>query len=193
MLKKGTDRKSRKKTLKYLKYILGSLALLVVGFLALGFIKPTLSYDCEINVDKPQAESWAVMQDPEKLPEWLIGFQKIEHVSGTPGTVGAVSDMYFNHNGEQMVIQETITNIIPDESISLSYTSDFMNMNYRLAMTSANGKTQINSSTTTAGNGIISRSIMALMANSIREQEETNLANLKKAIEQNRKRYLHEG
>lgn len=43
--------------MKYVKYILGLIAILVIGFLLIGVIKPKLTYDCEITVDKPVAES----------------------------------------------------------------------------------------------------------------------------------------
>src|SRR5690606_20776416 len=123
------------------------IALLIIVFLAIGLIKPNVTYECEIMIEKSIEESWAVLQDTEKLPEWLPGFQKIEHISGTPGTKGAVSKVYFDNNGESMTIQETITDIAPSESISMKYESDFMDMDYKLTVTSVNGKTMINSST----------------------------------------------
>ena len=175
--------------MKYLKYILGIIAVLLLVFLALGLIKPELNYDCEITVDKPVAESWAVIQDEDKLPEWLEGLQKIEHINGTPGTVGAISDVYFISDGQEMVIRETITDLQANESISMSYASDFMNMDYTLAMTSVDGKTRINTSTTAKGNGMFSKSIMVLFGGSVKTQEETNLSNLKKVIEGNTKDY----
>ncbi len=55
------------------------------------------------------AESWALIQDEEKMVEWLPGFQKIEHISGEPGTVGAVANVYFITNEQEMSIKETIT------------------------------------------------------------------------------------
>jgi len=175
--------------MKFLKYAIGIIAILVVVFLALGLIKPKITYDCEVMVDKPTTETWAVLQDVEKLPEWLSGFQKIEHISGTPGTVGAVSKVYFDDNGQSMAIQETITDIEPNKFISMKYESDFMNMDYKITLTSVDGKTKVNSSTTAYGNGIISKSIMALMGSSLKQQEETNLSNIKKTVEQNTKNY----
>ena len=175
--------------MKYLKYILGILALLIIGFFLLGIIKSELSYECEILVDKPLAESWAVSQDEEKLSAWLEGLQKIEHVSGTPNAVGAVSDVYFIDDGQEMTIRETITEIVPDESVSMTFSSDFMDMDYKLSMTPMGGKTKITSSTTATGNGMVSKSIMVLMGSAIKAQEETNLASLKKTIEENLKNY----
>jgi carbon monoxide dehydrogenase subunit G len=176
--------------MKYLKYAIGIIAILLIGFLALGFIKPNVNYECEILVDKNSNESWEVLQDVEKLPEWLQGFQKIEHISGTPGEVGAVSMVYFDYEGESMSIKETITNVVPNESISMLYESEFMNMEYKLSFTSINKTTKIITITTAEGNGIISKSILALMGSTLKHQEEENLINLKKAIEQNTKNYF---
>ncbi len=176
--------------MKYLKYGLGIIAILVIIFLLIGFIKPDVSYDCEIMVDKPIEESWKVTQDEKKMSEWLEGFQKVEQVSGTPGTVGAVTNVYFITDGQAMTIKETITDIKPNESIEMLFESDFMNMDYKLKMASIDGKTKISSNTNAKGNGIFSKSIMALMGSSLKAQEETNLINLKKTIEANTKNYF---
>ena len=176
--------------MKYLKYILGIIALLLVLFIAIGFFKSDVSYDCEVVVDKPIEESWMVMQDEEKLSEWLEGFQKVEQVSGTPGTVGAVSNVHFITDGQEMIIKETIVDIKDNESIAMFFESDFMNMDYNLKMTTTDGKTKIGSTTKAKGNGFFSKSIMAIIGSSLVAQEETNLANLKKTIEANTKDYF---
>lgn len=176
--------------MKFLKYLLGLVVFLLLGFFTMGLLTPDVSYDCEIVVDKPLTESWAVSQDPDKMSEWLVGYQKMEPVSGTPGTVGAVSDIYFNHDGQEMVIRETITEIVADESISMTFTSDFMDMDYTLRMESIDGKTNISSNTTAVGNGLFSKSIMALVGSSMITQEETNLSYLKVCIESNTKDYF---
>ena len=176
--------------MKYLKYTLGILAVLVIGFFIMGLINPEISYECDIIVDKTLDESWAVSQDVEKMSDWLSGFQKIEHISGNPGAVGSVSDVYFINEGQEMIIRETITDIVPDESISMTFTSDFMDMDYVLAMASMDGKTKISSSTIAKGNGMVSKSIMAFMKSSVKNQEEINLSNLKKTIEENSINYF---
>lgn len=89
-----------------------------------------------------------------------------------------------------MVIRETITNIVPEESIAMLYENDFMNMDYKMTMTSVDGKTKINSHTTAKGNGMFSKSMMAFIESSLKAQEETNLANLKKTVEQNTEDYF---
>ena len=175
--------------MKLLKYTAIVIAVLIAGFFLLGIVKSEIAYDCEITANKPLAESWAVGQDKEKIKDWLEGFQKMEVISGTPGTVGAVTDIYFNTDGQEMTIRETITEIVPDESISMLFEMDFMNMNYTMTMKNVDGKTKISSSTAVFGNGMISKSFIALMGGSFSDQEDVSLNNLKRVIEDNTKDY----
>lgn len=175
--------------MKYVKYTLIVLSVLLVVFLLIGIIIPGISYDCEITADKSLEESWSVAQDEEKMSEWLEGYQKMEHVSGPEGAVGAVSNVYFNNDGQEMVIKETITALQPNESIEMLFESDFMNMDYELRMASDGTKTRISSITQVEGNSMFSRSVIALMAGSFKAEENKNLLNLKKAIEANQKNY----
>ncbi len=175
--------------MKILKYILGILAVLVLVFFLIGVFKPSLEYDCEIMVNKPVAEAWAVAQDEEKMSEWLPGYERSEHVSGTPGNVGAVSLIHFDNEGEKMSIKETITEIVPNKSVTMKFESDFMDMDYKMSISEIDGKSKIKSHTEAAGNGMVSKSIMALVSGSVEDQEVKNLESLKKAIEENTKEY----
>jgi hypothetical protein len=175
-----------------LYYTLGIISILIILFLIIGLIKPSTSYNCEIMVDKPIEESGYVAQDEERMSEWLEGFKKIEHVSGTPKTVGNVSNVYFTINGKEMVVKRTITAIKLFESVESLSETDFMNMEYRVKMTAIGEKTKISSSTTVKGNGMFAKSLMVFMGGSLKKQEETNLAKLKNTIEANTKKYFPE-
>ena len=158
--------------------------------MVLGFIKPVISYDCEIIVDKPIEEAGYVAQDEERMAEWLEGFKRIEHISGTPKKIGNVSNVFFTTNGKEMVVKRTITDIKLFEYIKSLNETDFMNMEYNVKMTAIGEKTKISSSTTVKGNGILSKSLMVFIGSSLKKQEEKNLAKLKKTIETNTKKYL---
>jgi hypothetical protein len=176
----------------YLYYTLAVLGILIILFLVIGLIKPSTSYDCEIIVDKPIQESGYVAQDEERMSEWLEGFKKIEHVGGTPKTVGNVSNIFFTINGKEMVVKRTITAIKLFESVESLAESDFMDMAYSVKMTAIGERTKISSSTTVKGNGMFAKSLMVFMTGSLKRQEEMNLAKLKNTIEANTKKYFPE-
>ena len=171
--------------MKYLKYAAIILSLLVGLFLLLGIVKPTIEYDCQIIVDKSLQECWDVTQDPNKMTEWMTGFKSFEHVSGEPGQVGSVSHVIFDTNGSEVVIKETITQIIPNHSIEMSFENEMMEMDYVMKMEGDDHQTKISTNTLVKGGDAISRSFIALAPGSFKSQEQTNLEMLKKTIEHN--------
>lgn len=175
--------------MKYLKNTLIVLAALSALLIALGLVFPRVGYQVELTVNKPLPETWAVLQDTSKLSLWLEGFQKIEPISGLPGTAGAVSNIHFLENGNTVTIKETITDLQPPSLIAMHYESAFMDMDYNIQLINDFGKTIILSNTGAVSSDPLSWLIMVTMRYFLIKQEETNLANLKKAIEQNTQTY----
>ena len=67
-----------------------------------------MKYSVSNTINKPLDEVIEKFKDPEGLKHWMEGLQKIEHLSGTPGEVGAKSDLHFLHKKKEMKIRETI-------------------------------------------------------------------------------------
>ena len=67
--------------MKVLKYLIGILAILIIGFILIGVVKPTASYGSELEVNKPVNEAWAVMNDKTKTKLWLIKLKGISCVA----------------------------------------------------------------------------------------------------------------
>jgi len=178
--------------MKYLKYLLYLILALVIIFFGKGLLTPSVSYESEIVVNKPAAEAWAVMSDESQLSKWISGYIKSDLVSGTANTVGAVSNVYVEDQGQEMVMQETITGMTPNERMAMTFTMDFMDMDYELLFNEKDGKTTITSKSTTKGNGLFAKSIISFMPGSMKAQEDENMGKLKKVIEENTKNYFPE-
>ncbi len=177
--------------MKILKYFLGFLALLALIFFGRGLLTPNVSYSSEITVNKPIKEAWAVMNDESKLDQWLKGMTKMEHISGTKSTVGAVTEYTYSENGQESVIRETITSISPNEHIAMDFLMEgVMEMDYRVDFSEKDGKTSIKSATTTTGLGIMMKSLVSFMKGSMQTQEDVNMNNLKVLIEGNTTDYF---
>lgn len=178
--------------MKFLKYLLIILVLLAIMFFGNGFLTPSISYESEIVVNKPVKEAWAVMSDDTRISEWLKEIKKIELVSGAKNEVGSVYNIYFEDQDQEMIMKETVTAITPNEHIAMTFTMDFMNMDYEMHLTEEEGKTHILSKSETTGNGFMARSILSFMKGSMKKQEDTNMNNLKTVIENNTKNYFPE-
>ena len=179
--------------MKYLKYLLGIIALLTVLFIGNGFITPSVAYDSEIVVDKPIKEAWAVMNDESKVTLWLKDITNMEHVSGEKGTVGAVTKYTFNDGSQESVIFETIKAIRPNEYVAMNFVMEgVMDMEYEMNFSEKDEKTHIKSSTVNKGVSMFMRSMVSFMKGSMQAQEDENLSNLKKVIEENTTNYFPE-
>ncbi|AXT58381.1 SRPBCC family protein [Aquimarina sp. AD1] len=178
--------------MKYLKYLLYLIIVLTLVFFGIGFFTPSVSYENEITVNKPASESWEVMSDVANLPKWIKGFKRTELVSGTPNTVGAVSNVYVDNSGEEMVMEETITAMKLHEHMAMTFTMDFMDIDYEMFFKEAGGKTIITSKSNIKGNSMWAKSLLSFMPSSMKTQEDENLENLKKLIEENSKNYFSE-
>ena len=179
------------KIMKLLKYFLGIIALLVLFFIAKGFVSPSISYDSEIVVEQSLEEAWAVMNDESKISQWLKGIKDIKHLSGEKGTVGAVTQYTFDQNGQETLVVETITSINENQHISMDFVMEgVMLMDYRMDFETKEGKTHITSSTTAEGQGLLMRSLLSFMTSSMQDQEDENMNNLKKIIEENTTDYF---
>ncbi len=178
--------------MKYLKYFLGLILILMLIFFGLGLLTPSIYYESEVVVNKSAKEAWAVMNDEKNLPNWIKGFKRTELISGTANTVGSVSNVYVEENGQEMIMKETIKDVVPNELLSMVFTMDIMNMDYDMVFAQEGEQTTITSKSTTKGNGLFAKSIVYFMAGTMKAQEDENLNNLKKIIEENTVDYFPE-
>jgi len=178
--------------MKYLKYFLLFLLLLLIIFFGRGLLTPSVSYESEITVDKDIKETWAVMADESRMPEWIEGFVKSELVSGTPYTVGAVSNFYINQGGQETIMKGTVKSAKVNDHFTMLYSMGFMDMEYGMNLEEKGDQTVIKSISTTKGNGLFAKSILSFMGKGMKAQEDKNLASLKNVIQTNTKDYFPE-
>jgi hypothetical protein len=82
-----------------------------------------MKYTVSNTINKPLDEVIEKFKDPEGVKHWMEGLQRIEHISGTPGEVGAKSDFYFLHKNKEMKISETILEQKFPKQIKFAYQS----------------------------------------------------------------------
>jgi len=159
-------------------------------FFAKGLMTPSISYDSSVVVDKSAKESWAVMSDQTKMSQWINGFIKTELISGEENTIGAKSNVTIDDNGQEQVIEETITKYKLHELMGMKFSMGFMDMDYEIHFDEADGKTTITSKSTPMGNGIIAKSMISFMTGMMQAQEDENMNNLKQLINTNTTDYF---
>ena len=176
--------------MKFLKYLFFFILGLLLFVFLLGIVKPTVNYGHEVTVNKPIKEAWAVQQDPSKLDQWIKGFKSIDHISGDMGEVGSKYKVIVNpgEGQDDFEMIETIVSKKEFDHIELVFDSDMMQFNQRATFSENNGKTTVKTDSKVTGNGMIMRSMFAVMdlfSGNFQKQEVENINALKKVIEEN--------
>ncbi len=82
-----------------------------------------MNYTVSNIINRPLEEVIAKFSDPDGVKHWMEGLQRIEHISGTRGEVGAKSDFYFLFRGKEMKISESILEQNLPRQIKFAYQS----------------------------------------------------------------------
>lgn len=79
-----------------------------------------MKYTCKIEIDQPIDKVVALWQDENNFKAWQDGFVSIEHLSGSPETVGAKSRILFKQGRRQLELLETVMlSNLPEEKTAL--------------------------------------------------------------------------
>lgn len=183
--------------MKFIKYLLFFIIALILLFLLIGLVKPTVSYGHEITVDKSVEESWAVVLDESKYPLWLEGYKSIELIEGEEGAIGSKYKVIVNPGEGQPDFEmiETVVDYKENQFVNLHFDSEMMDFDQITTVAVKNGKTTIKTDSKVAGKGIMMRSMFALMemtTGSFTAQETKNIEALKVVINENKKNYFQE-
>jgi uncharacterized membrane protein len=75
-----------------------------------------MNYKAEVTIDLPRDRVIGLFDSSENLNKWQPGLQSFEHIDGEPGQPGAKSRMFYELDGRQVEMIETIEKReLPDE------------------------------------------------------------------------------
>lgn len=135
-------------------------------------------------INKPIREVWEFFKNPDNLRLWLGGFQRLEHISGTPGTAGAKAKHYFLERGKELVLDEEIIEVIPEKKLAGTLGSSMMvNTVTNYFNDLGNDQTEYSLSSDTEFKGFLWKQIGPLMRGEFKKRQEKDLQTLKQVLE----------
>jgi uncharacterized protein YndB with AHSA1/START domain len=63
----------------------------------------------EVIVNADRNTVWDAFDNPDNIPQWQPTLKSFTHKSGTPGEVGAITELVYDENDRELVMSETIT------------------------------------------------------------------------------------
>ncbi len=130
-----------------------------------------MKYSTEIIIDLPRAEVIKKMDNTDNMKHWQRGLISAEHLSGTPGEVGAKMKLNYKFGKREMALTETIVkNDFPREFNASYETKGMYNMQENLFEETANGQTKWTSTSTFTSTSFALKLMMFLMPGSFKKQ-----------------------
>jgi uncharacterized membrane protein len=140
-------------------------------------------------INKPVNEVWEFFKNPDNLILWLSGFQKFEHVSGIPGTVGAKAKHHFIERGKELILDGELTEVIDEKRIiGILDSSMMLNTVTNSFNDIGNDQTEISISSDTQFKGFLWKQIGPLMKGEFKKRQEKDLQTLKQVLENGTKK-----
>jgi len=140
-------------------------------------------------INKPVKEVWDFFKKPDNLILWLSGFQKFEHISGIPGTVGAKAKHHFIERGKELVLDGELTEVVEEKRIIGILDSSMMSNNVTNNFTDlGNDQTEVSISSDTQFKGFLWKQIGPLMKGEFKRRQEKDLQTLKQILENGTKK-----
>lgn len=181
--------------MKFLKYLLITIVVLVLAFFAIGMIHPEVEYGSEIVVSKSLEEAWAVSEDASKYHLWLDGFKSMELIEGEYGEVGSKYKIIVNpgEGQEDFEMTETVISRVEFDHVNMHFDSEMMDFEQTITFSETDEGVSIKTASKVIGKGAMMRSMFALMekmGGAFTSQEAKNQNALKKVIEENTTDYF---
>jgi carbon monoxide dehydrogenase subunit G len=140
--------------------------------------------ETKVVINKPVKEVWDFFKNPDNLIRWLTGFQKFEHISGEPGTVGAKAKHHFIERGKELILDGELTEVINEKRITGILDSSMMlNTVTNNFNDLGNNKTEVSLSSDTQFKGFLWKQIGPLMKGEFKKRQEKDLQALKEILE----------
>lgn len=139
----------------------------------------------QVIINKPVEEVWNYFDNPDNMTKWLTGLQSFEHLSGTPGEVGAKSKHTYDNNGKTIVLIEEITSRIANKELKGTLTHDMMESTMDNQFEDlGDGRTKVTATVNTKFKSLVFKLLSPFMKRGFQNRQNNDLRRLKELVEQ---------
>lgn len=140
--------------------------------------------ESKILINKSIEEVWEYFNNPENLALWLSSFEKLEHLEGVPGEVGAKSKHYYRNNRKLFELTETITKKEKYRYLCITLENPVMISRIENRFNSIGNDTELVAISETKFKPIMLKIMSTFMKKAFQKRQHSDLEKLKEVIEE---------
>lgn len=143
-----------------------------------------MKYTIEVLIKSPREEVIKKLDNIDNIKHWQRGLVSAEHMSGTPGEVGAKMKLSYKFGKRQMDLIETITKRdFPNEFNATYETKDMHNAQQNIFEETPEGYTKWTSHSEFIPSSFLLRVMVFLMPGAFKKQSKKYLEDFKDFVE----------
>ena len=170
-----------KRTLKILAIIIGSLLLI---FLLAGLVKPEVSYETEVSINKPIGEVFTKYNDISLIQNWIPQITNVKTIKESPTKIGTQYKMTLENNGQVIEMLETTTHYEENKLVGVHFNAGNMLKDNVFSFQSLGGNTKITGKHTCSGSNYLHKCMFAFFGSMFKNIDQSYADNFKKWIEE---------
>lgn len=168
---------------KTLKAGITGLIILILAAILPGLIRPTISWEQELSVDRPVKTVYFAFINPLKMNEWIKGFKKVEALGGFSMGAGSKYIVTFERNNKIRKVIEEVTVFKWREELGLAFYFKPATIETHLYFKTVQHSTTVTIHTTIAGKGPFYKTALLFVQKSIINEMRENVLNLENMLE----------
>lgn len=170
--------------MKIFIYVIGFIVSCFLGFYLIGLVKPTITYESVIIVNRPVKQSWKIFSDESLMNQWVLNFDKIEHIKSNPFEKGAEYNIYLKEKNNSFKLNHEVTECTPSKSYSYILSNAVLRNNVSISFSEPKEyTTEIKITNKVVAENWFLRSLFVFFKSKFKSQDDVNLEALKKLIE----------
>ncbi len=174
--------------MKWVKWIFTAIiALATIGFVTLlamsNFAEGKVRSEVSITINKPAAEVFSWLVTPDKLKQWMDGFQESIPLNGDSLRVGTRSTEIIISRDERFEMAMEVTELEPKRLLGYHISHETFEQDGRYFLAEGTGQTTVQFTAVAQFKPFMFRLLSPLIAPSAQAQQEKNFATLKKLLE----------
>jgi len=144
-----------------------------------------MKYSIEVTIEKPRDEVIKKMDNVDNMKHWQKGLVSSEHISGTPGQVGAKMQLNYKMGKREMALIETIAkNNFPEEFFATYSTKGMHNVQENYFQETPEGHTKWLSKCEFQPSDFMMKAMAFLMPGAFKKQSKNYMVDFKNFVEQ---------
>lgn len=172
-----------KKILLYAALVVGIPILVALGFMGFAMTVDEFSYTTSVEIDRPVADVWELLQDEEQLPDWLDSLQTIELVEGEALKPGSVWKLHFDMDGQAFDMTETVTDCRPPNLYAFDVDNEYFTGHTEIRIDERAGGSVIATTNSVAAKKALFRAVFYIQRGMIAEHAEASYLALRDLLE----------